>query len=116
MVHYKRKKARRQQNYFESYKGITKCRSGRRCLPAAFFKECGIYIVFILPHLHLHRRGISRKLLSPEVIKEEKNTGSKPNGLGNFQYCKSVGDISGYLLIDLLKKCSDIGIGVECHD
>ena len=83
---------------------------------AAFFKECGIYIVFILPHLHLHGGRISRKLLSPEVVKEEKNTGSKSNGIGNFKYRKSTGDISGHLLVNLLKKCSDIDIGVKSHD
>ena len=106
MVHYKRKKARKQQNYFESYKGITKCRSGRRFFPAAFFKERGIYIVFILTHLHLHGGRISRKFLSPEVVKEEKNTGSKSNGIGNFKYRKSTGDISGYLLINMIEKAA----------
>ena len=95
MVHYKRKKARKQQNYFGLYKEITKCRSGGSFFPAAFFKERSVYIILILTHLHLHGGRISRKLLSPEVVKEEKNTGSKSNGIGNFKYRKSTGDISG---------------------
>ena len=103
MVHYKRKKARKQQNCFGTYKEITKCRSGRSFFSAAFFKERSVYIILILTHLHLHGGRISGKLLSPEVVKEEKNTGSKSNGVGNFKYRKSTGDISGHLLINLLK-------------
>ena len=116
MVDYKRKKARKQQNCFGTYKEITKCRSGRSFFSAAFFKERSVYIILILTHLHLHGGRISGKLLSPEVVKEEKNTGSKSNGVGNFKYRKSTGDISGHLLINLLKKCSDIDIGVKSHD
>ena len=71
MVHYKRKKARKQQNCFGTNKEITKCRSGRRFFSAAFFKERSVYIILILTHLHLHGGRISRKLLSPEVVKEE---------------------------------------------
>ena len=57
--------------------------------------------------------GSAENFFLPKWLKKKKNTGSKSNGIGNFKYRKSTGDISGHLLVNLFKKCSDIDIGVK---
>ena len=67
---------------------------------ASIFPEGGIDIIFIETHLHLHGCRIGGDLLFSEMVEEKQNPNAQSDRVGNFQYGKAAGGVTGNLRIN----------------
>ena len=80
------------------------------------FDDSCVNIVFVQSHLYLHRRRICSDLHMAEMVKEEQDTKTDANGIGDLQNSKVIRGLSGDLSIDVLEQAAQIYIVVKSHD
>ena len=84
-----------------------------RTFPFCFLHNRLVYIIFINPHLHLHRRRVICELSLSKMIKEKQYAKSDSNRIRNLQNGKSTGNISCNKSVNLGKKTSHIYVIVK---